>query len=83
MPRLDPADLRAYAARDWDAPARLARAERAAQPVEERVRIAIALYEAAKRTCPGWPTEQDRQEDLAHHLRLRSLLDRAAHVGRR
>ncbi|MCK6505073.1 hypothetical protein L6R53_17020 [Myxococcota bacterium] len=83
MTRIDPADLRRYAQRDWEAPARLARAERAAQPVEDKVRIAIALYEAAKRTRPEWPTDADRREDLEHHLRLCALLARAAHVGRR
>lgn len=82
-PRFDPADLRAYANRDWGAPERLARIERAARPVDQRFAMAIGLYEAAKATLPGWPDEATRHADLASHRRVRSLLDRAAHVGRR
>jgi hypothetical protein len=81
--KLDPATLRAYAARDWQAPERLARAGRARQPIADKVAIAIALYEAAKRTNPTWPDEATREADLAAHQRLRALLDRAAHVGAR
>jgi len=80
---LDPEDLRSYASRDWSAPERLARRARAQQPVSEKVRIAIELYEAARRTRPDWPTDEQRKADLAMHLRLRALLDRAAHVGAR
>jgi hypothetical protein len=29
---------------------------------------------------PDWPTEAERQEDLAHHLELKRTLDRAARV---
>jgi hypothetical protein len=83
MTRLDPDALRAYARRDWAGPARLARRARAALSVEERVRLSIELYEAARATRPGWPDEATRREDLEHHLRLRALLDRAADVGRR
>ena len=80
-PRLDPAELRSYAARDWSAPERLARRERALLPVAEKVRIAIELYEAARATRPDWPDEATRRADFEAHLRLRALLDRAAHVG--
>lgn len=83
MPRLDPEDLRNYAQRDWGAPERLARRHRVRQPLERKVRIAIALYEAAKATNPDWPDERTRRADLEAHLRLRRLLDRAAHVGTR
>jgi hypothetical protein len=81
--KLDPADLRAYARRDWEAPERLARAERAQQPIEAKVAMAIDLYEATKRTRPSWPDEATRREDLATHVRVRNLLDRAARVGAR
>lgn len=83
MDRLDPDELRAYAARDWGAPERLAREERARRPTEEKVRIAIQLYEAAKATRPEWPDEATRRADLDSHLRVRALLDRARHVGAR
>jgi len=81
VPRLDPSELRAYAARDWAAPERLARAERAAQSVEEKVRIGIELYNSARATRPGWPDEATRRADFEDHLRLKALLDQAAHVG--
>lgn len=83
MPTLDPDELRRYAARDWQAPERLSRAARARAPVAEKVRIAQALYEAARATRPGWPTDADRRADLEHHLRLKALMERAAHVFRR
>lgn len=83
MTRLDPTQLRDYAARDWGRPERLARVHRAAQPVALKVALAIALYEAARATCPGWPDDATRRADLASHLRVRALLDRAAHVGAR
>ncbi len=83
VPRLEPSDLRAYAQRDWSAPERLACAARAQQPVAEKVRIAIELYEAARASLPGWPDEATRRADLESHRAVRALLDRAAHVGRR
>ena len=81
--RFDPEDLRSYAGRDWGAPERLARAHRANLPIERKVRLAIDLYEAARATRADWPNEADRRADLAAHRRVRALLDRAAHVGRR
>jgi len=83
MERLDPDPLRAYASRDWGAPERLAREQRAKMPIRDKVRVAIGLYEAAKATRPDWPDEGTRRADLESHLRLRALLDRAAHVGAR
>ena len=81
--RFDAEDLRSYARRDWGAPERLARVDRVNLPVEQKVRLAIDLYEAARNTNPGWPSEAVRRADLAAHRRTRALLDRAAHVGRR
>ncbi len=81
MPRLDQEALRRYARRDWLAPARRARVERARLPIERKVQLAIELYEAARATSPGWPDEVTRRADLDNHLRLKAMLDRAAHVG--
>ena len=80
---LDLQELRDYARRDWQAPERLARRHRALQSIETKVRIGIELYEATKLTRPDWPDEATRRADLRAHLRLRALLDRAAHVGAR
>ena len=78
--RLDPADLRRYADRDWGAPERLARVARAKLPVHEKVRIAIELYEAARKTRPDWPDEAARRADFEAHLRLKALMQRAPNV---
>ena len=80
---LDPNDLRAYAARDWAAPERLARQARALQPVSHKVALGIELYEAARNTQPGWPSDEVRKGDLECHIRLRQALRRAPHVGTR
>ncbi len=82
-PKLDPADLVAYARRDWAAPERLARAARARQPIEQKVRLSIELYEAARATNPGWPDEATRRADFEHHVRLKELMDAASDVGAR
>ena len=79
----DVTELRSYAGRDWGAPERLARRHRAGLPAEKKVRLAIDLYEAARATRPEWPSEAIRRADLATHLRVRALLDRAAHVSGR
>lgn len=81
--RFDAEELRSYAGRDWGAPERLARAHRANLPIEQKVRLAIDLYEAARNTNPGWPSEADRRADLAAHRRVSALLERASHVGGR
>jgi hypothetical protein len=81
--RLNPEDLRRYARRDWAAPERLARRERARQPLALKIDIAIALYEAAKVTNPTWPDEATRRADFEAHLRLKTLLDEATDVGAR
>ena len=83
MPPLDVTELRNYAGRDWGLAERLARGRRAILPVGQKVRLAIDLYEAARATRPEWPDDALRRADLATHQRVRALLDRAAHVGRR
>lgn len=83
MRPLDPTELREYARRDWDAPQRLARRARAEQPLARKIRLAVELYEAARSAKPHWPDEATRRADLQSHLRVRALLDEAAHVGAR
>lgn len=78
---LDAAALRSYARRDWGAPERLARRDRAALSRGQRVQLAIELYEGMQATCPHWPDDAARRKDYEMHLRLRSLLDQAPNVG--
>lgn len=75
------ADLRRIADRDWDAAARSKREYWAdcyrrggAGPAW---RASVALLEHARR-LGAYPTETSRADDLAHHLRIRDQLDRAA-----
>lgn len=70
----DPARARAMLNRAWNATEARDRVVRGSAPVEAKVRMAIALYEAAKATRPDWPTEADRRADLAHHLEVRAIL---------
>jgi hypothetical protein len=34
----------------------------------------------ARRVRPDWPTERDRDDDLAHHVELKRRIDRAVHA---
>ncbi len=81
--RFDRADLRRYALRDWGAPERLARRQRARQPVQQKIALAVSLYEAARAHTPGWPDDASRRRDLESHINLRKRLNLAAHVGAR
>ena len=79
----DATEFRSYPSRGWQAPERLARRHRAGLPVEQKVRLAIDLYEAARAARPEWPGEAIRRADLSAHLRVRALLDGATGVGGR
>jgi hypothetical protein len=46
------------------------------------LRIADDLYRQAKVARPGWPTAQDREEDLATHLRVEEIIRRVPPRGR-
>ena len=81
--RLDPADLRAYARRDWGIAERLDRVARARAPVDEKLALAGALYQAARVTRPSWPTDADRLIDFESHIRMRDIFRRAGRVGAR
>jgi hypothetical protein len=79
---MDPADLRAFARRDRSPVEELKRDYWARQFREHggqaTLRAGRALYEYARRVRPDIPTERDRAEDLAHHVALKRLLDRAS-----
>lgn len=78
--KLDAASVRAFVERDRS---RVRTAKRAhwartarAKP-QLAVALAHALYEHVKAVSPGFPTEQSRRDDFAHHERLKGLIDRA------
>lgn len=80
---MDPADLRAFAHREWAAPdSRLdywAERYRIDGPSPARL-ASTALYEHARRLDSPIFKAESRDEDLAHHRRVCDLLDRAAHA---
>jgi hypothetical protein len=75
-------DLVDYARRPW-AEAASAKAshwvrEFRARGPEVTLRAAHGLWLHMARVRRDWPTAQDRERDLEHHLELRRSLDRAA-----
>lgn len=81
---MDPADLRAFARRSRDEVEQKKRehwAQRSREPDGlATLRAGHALYAYARKVRPDFPTERDRAEDLAHHVELKRLLDRASHA---
>ncbi len=76
-------DLRAYARRPWHVAAALKQEywarESAARPLAT-FEVSQALWVHMRQLRPDWPTEAERQEDLAHHVALKRAIDRAARV---
>lgn len=75
-------DLRAYAQRDWHV-AETLKQEHWVREVAERGPMATfeasqALWEHMRSLRPDWPSPDERHEDLAHHIALKQLIDRAA-----
>lgn len=79
---MDRDSVRAFLARDWELLAASKRAHRAARFRSSRGRsgleVAQMLRECMRRVRPGWPGARERQRDLADHVALKRLLDRAA-----
>ena len=73
--------IRRYAERPWDEIEK-SRAEYWAREFAENgpgaaIRAAHTLWLHMRSIRPGWPSEEDRAEDLAHHVEWRAILDRA------
>jgi hypothetical protein len=75
-------DVERFARRDWGAIASSKAIHweqvREADGVEVVLRITDALLEQARFSHPGWPTEEDRRQDLEAHAQLSDRLRRAA-----
>lgn len=79
--KLAPSDIREFVERDRgvvqqakrDYWARLARTKSGAN-----VALSHALYLHLKEISPGYPSQRSRDEDFAHHVRLKGLIDRAS-----
>lgn len=77
---MTPEELRDFATRDWEELARLKtqywlERKRALGPAEG-IRVADQLRRHVRLTRPDWPSAEDREEDLAHHVRLGEMLRR-------
>ena len=73
-------DLRAYACRPWGAAAALEQEHWARELARDPLATLVAsqaLWVHMRLINPDWPTEAQRQEDLAHHIALKRALDRA------
>jgi hypothetical protein len=77
-------DLRAYARRPWHVLATLEQdhwaGELATRGPLATLEASQALWRHARSVRPGWPTDVDRREDLAHHVALKQAIDSAASV---
>jgi hypothetical protein len=79
--KIAPADIRAFVHRDRS---RVERAKRAHWARTSRdgddigLELSHALYEHAKAVSPGFPSQRSREDDLAHHVRLKGRIDRVA-----
>jgi hypothetical protein len=77
-------DVRAFVQRDWsalaDAKADAWLEQRRLRGVEGAFEIADELRERVLAIRPGWPSADERADDLATHLRVAEALRRA---GRR
>lgn len=71
-----PEDIRAYCNRDWELIARSKLSFCAEQNLSpaERLQIASELYRQARTLHPDWPTAEEREADLAAHIRLSEKL---------
>jgi hypothetical protein len=82
MADLDPEHLRAYANRAWPRAAALKGQHWAREMAERGPLAAFAasqlLMAHMRRVRPDWPSERERDEDLAHHIALKRAIDLAA-----
>lgn len=80
-------DILAFARRDWQAIAASKRQRWAAQKASmtpgDALRVGDDLRNYVKSLHPNWPTEEDRREDLAVHVRVSGSLRRADTTRRR
>jgi hypothetical protein len=81
---MDKHATRAFLARDRERVAALKREHHAKRYRASRGTSGLAagriLREHARAARPDWPTAREREEDLAHHVALKRLIDRAAHA---
>ena len=76
-------DLRAYASRPWHLAETLERTHWTSELARDPMATFWAsqvLWVHMRQINPAWPTEAEREEDLAHHVALKRAIDHAAGV---
>lgn len=75
-------DLRAYAQRAWKVAEARKQEHWAREFVEHGPQATFeasqVLWRHMRSIRPDWPSPEERREDLAHHIALKQLIDRAA-----
>lgn len=71
---MDPADIRAYAQRDWqllhESKIRAWEQIKATRGLGAALRAVETLRRVARKRDPSWPSAADRQADLETHIRV-------------
>ncbi len=79
---MDAAHAQAFLRRPWDSLATLEREhwarEYARRGPTATLEVSRLLWEHMRRIRPDWPSEAERERDLAHHIALKRAIDRAA-----
>jgi hypothetical protein len=79
---MTPEQLRAYAQRAWHVAEALEQdhwaRERADRGPRATFEASQALWEHMRAVRPDWPSDDERRQDLADHIALKRLIDRAA-----
>jgi hypothetical protein len=75
---MKPEDIQAYMDRDWARVRKLKERywveQKATMTPDEALAIADSLRRQAKALRPDWPSERERAEDLATHIRVSEAL---------
>jgi hypothetical protein len=73
-------DVLAFVHRDWNAIAELKRRrwtdQKSRMTPAEALSVGDELRHHASALLPGWPTEEERQKDIATHIRVSEMLGR-------
>ena len=81
---MDPRHLRDFLQRDWETAATRKREhwvrEFQAGGSVVTLEVSAALSHHMRAVRPDWPTPEQRQADLGHHIALKRAIDRAARV---
>jgi hypothetical protein len=81
---VNPGHLRDFLRRDWETAAARKREhwvrEFQTSGAVATLQASAALWHHMRAVRPDWPTPEQRQEDLGHHIALKRAIDRAARV---